>query len=167
MQAFDQFNASAKSPNAGPTAMTTHSKTAAPVSESNPVTLASICKVAAAAAIVGIVWTFAVAELGKPPVASAASFSTTSEQALAASRKAVEMNRHLLRASPILFEAARTAALADSLDDLSLHLAEVGDNEGARRAVQESVALRSRLANNELAARSGTERKRTARNAAH
>jgi hypothetical protein len=63
--------------------------------------------------------------------------------ALAASRRATEIYRGLMRVSAIQY----APKLATSLHDLSLRLSEAGYGAGALAAIQEAVKIRRQLAN--------------------
>jgi hypothetical protein len=62
--------------------------------------------------------------------------------AIAASRKAVDIYRGLLRVSTMQYEPKLTAGL----HELSARLSEAGDGAGALTAIREAVELRGRLA---------------------
>jgi len=62
--------------------------------------------------------------------------------ALAATRKAVEVYRRLLRTNAIQY----APYLAASLQNLSLQLSEAGDDAGAMAAIDEAIRIRRRLA---------------------
>ena len=64
------------------------------------------------------------------------------QAALAASRKATEMYRRLMRLS----SAHYAPYLAGSLHLLSVRLSEVGDHAGARAAIEEAISIRRQLA---------------------
>ena len=64
------------------------------------------------------------------------------QSALAASRKATEMYRRLMRLS----SAHYAPYLAGSLHLLSVRLGEVGDYAGARAAIDEAISIRRQLA---------------------
>jgi Tetratricopeptide repeat len=64
------------------------------------------------------------------------------QAALAASRKATEMYRRLMRLS----SAHYAPYLAGSLHLLSVRLTEAGDHAGARSAIDEAIAIRRQLA---------------------
>jgi hypothetical protein len=64
------------------------------------------------------------------------------QAALAASRKATEMYRRLMRLSSTHY----APYLAGSLHLLSVRLAEVGDHAGAHAAIDEAIAIRRQLA---------------------
>jgi hypothetical protein len=64
------------------------------------------------------------------------------QAALAASRKATEMYRRLMRLS----SAHYAPYLAGSLHLLSVRLSEVGDQAGARAAIDEAISIRRQLA---------------------
>jgi tetratricopeptide (TPR) repeat protein len=61
---------------------------------------------------------------------------------LGAIREAVDIYRKLARANRASFEAA----LATSLNNLSVRLNDVGDKGGALPAIEEAIEIRSRLA---------------------
>jgi hypothetical protein len=121
------------------------------------ITFGSVCKAAAITvaivAIVGMASTFAVTQMSSTRFVSALAKDSTQESdalsaagdhqgALAASQRAVKEYRHLLRAAPLFYQAGLAARLADSLDTLSVRLAEAGDFDGARTSTQEAIALR-------------------------
>jgi len=62
--------------------------------------------------------------------------------AVAASRRAVDVYRGLMRASAVVY----APKLAASLHDLSVRLNEAGDHAGALAAIQEAIEMRRRLA---------------------
>jgi hypothetical protein len=62
--------------------------------------------------------------------------------ALAATRKAIEVYRRLLRTNAIQY----APYLAASLQNLSLQLSEAGDDAGAVAAIDEAIRIRRRLA---------------------
>jgi hypothetical protein len=64
------------------------------------------------------------------------------QAALAASRKATEMYRRLMRLSSVHY----APYLAGSLHLLSVRLGEAGDHAGARAAIDEAIAIRRQLA---------------------
>jgi hypothetical protein len=67
------------------------------------------------------------------------------EGALAASRKAVSLYRHLHRAAPIFFQKELATKLAVALDDLAARLSETGDVVGAEHTSNEAIALRREI----------------------
>ena len=64
------------------------------------------------------------------------------QAALAATRKATEMYRRLMRLSSTHY----APYLAGSLHLLSVRLSEVGDHAGARAAIEEAISIRRQLA---------------------
>jgi hypothetical protein len=124
--------------------------------DDNRITIGSVLKAAAIVATIAIVSAFVVVNssegrfaptIAKDLMQQSATLSTAGdrEAALEASRKAVKMNRHLVRVSPIFYQPRLRAALAASLYELSVRLGEAGDTEGARIAEHEAATLRGQL----------------------
>jgi hypothetical protein len=82
--------------------------------------------------------------VAKKLIQTSAQYSAAGDHqaALAASRKATEMYRRLMRLS----SAHYAPYLAGSLHLLSVRLGEVGDQAGARAAIDEAIAIRRQLA---------------------
>jgi len=117
------------------------------------VTVASVIKILTVVGIVGTAMSLAIAQFSQarftptsaeklvqqaPPLSEAGD----RDGALAVNRKAVQLYRHLLRASPIHYQPA----LAATLQDMSVRLFEAGDREAARSAIMEVIKMRRHLA---------------------
>jgi hypothetical protein len=111
--------------------------------------IASVRKAAAAVAVIGAASTCLVVQFSQAHVTAVAeermqpsAVSGEPDSTLAITRKAVHLQRHLMRASPIHYQPALVA----TLQDMSVRLFEAGDAEGARSAMEEVVAVRRRMA---------------------
>jgi hypothetical protein len=152
MQAFDQFMSEPTHPIQA-TAMITLARTQIAGFSAKCVSIASVIKAAIVVAIVGMATACAIAQFSqvrfiptpaKKLVQQAAALSEAGDRdgELAATRKAVQLYRHLMRVSPIHYQHA----LATTLQDMSIRLSEAGDREGARSAIMEVIKMRRHLA---------------------
>ncbi len=107
--------------------------------------IASVYKAAAAVAVIGTASTCVVTQFGQAHVTAVAEERTQPsavqsepDSALTVIRKAVLLQRHLMRVSPFHYQPS----LAATLQDMSVRLFEADDAEGARSAMEEVVAVR-------------------------
>jgi hypothetical protein len=155
------------------------------------ISLGSVCKAAAVVAIVGMTTTFGVSQLSQVRFGITVAHELTQQStqlaevgnragAVEASRRAVEVYRHLTHSSPVHHQPM----LAGSLQTLAVRLSEAGDAAGARAAMEEVIALqrpyakynardaakleesRALLARIETAARTDAAKVQTAENSA-
>jgi hypothetical protein len=113
------------------------------------ISIASLCKAAAAVAVIGAASTCVVMPFNQAHVTAVAEERTQQsavpsepDSSLAVTRKAVLLQRHLLRVSPFQYQPALVA----TLQDLSVRLFEAGDADGACSAMEEVVAARRLMA---------------------
>ena len=112
------------------------------------ISLGSVGKAAAVTAIVGLITTFGLYQLSQVRFGITVANELTQQSAqlaeagdrtgaVEASRRAVEVYRHLTHSSPVHYQPK----LAGSLQALALRLNEAGDFAGARAAMEEVIAL--------------------------
>jgi hypothetical protein len=119
------------------------------ITNAKRISIPSVCKAAAAVAVIGAASTCVEMPFGQAHVTAVAEERTQPsavpgepDSALAVTRKAVLLQRHLLRVSPFQYQPA----LAVTLQDMSVRLFDAGDAEGARGAMEEVVAVRRLMA---------------------
>jgi len=152
MQAFDQPGVNSH-PNPGANIMTTLPHTQDSLKKAKRFTIGSDARaIAYVVAIIGTVTVAPFALLGAHFAPSVAkdlrhqsellSEAGDKAGALAASRRATDIYRGLMRASAIHY----APHLAASLHELSIRLSEAGDDAGALAAIHEAVEIRRHLA---------------------
>src|SRR5215468_434128 len=153
VQPFDQSMSELSHPNPGANVMTTLPHAQEARTKAKGFTIGSDARaIAYVVAIIGVVTVAPFALFGQhfaPNVAKdlrrqSELFSEAGDQAgaVAASRRATDIYRGLMRASAIHY----APQLAASLHELSIRLSEAGDDAGALAAIHEAVEMRRHLA---------------------